>query len=100
MGSRLDLHQLLLSIGGPNVYYQVPPNITMKYPAIKYELKDIENEYANDSVYLQNKLYTITVMNNSPDDNVTDQISKLPKCVFDRRFAQDGIYHNIFNMYY
>ena len=100
MDHRLQLHNLLLSIGGPNVYYQGPGNLSMKYPAIKYELNKIENDHANDVVYNQNKSYTLTVMSLMVDDNITDQISKLPKCKFDRRFISDGIYHNVFNIYY
>ena len=72
----------------------------MKYPAIKYELNRLENDHADDAVYCQNKSYTITVMSTVVDDDVTDKISKLPKCTFDRRFVSDGIYHNVFNMYY
>lgn len=100
MSDRLGLHALLLSIGGPNVYYQVPPNMIMKYPCIKYEMKTIGNKHANNTVYLQDTSYTITIMNKEVDDVVTDKISKLPKCSFDRRFVSDGIYHNVFDLYY
>jgi hypothetical protein len=72
----------------------------MKYPAIKYELKKIENDHANDSVYTQNRSYTITVISSIVDDQIVDKISNLPKCSFDRRFISDGLYHTIFNMYY
>jgi len=100
MGSRLDLHNLLLSIGGPNVYYQVPSSLTIKYPAIKYSVDRIENDHANDLVYHQEKSYSVTVMSTDADCDIVDKISRLPKCSFDRRFISDNIYHTIFNMYY
>ena len=100
MSDRLGLHSLLLSIGGPNVYYQVPPNMIMKYPCIKYEKKKIENEHANNNVYIQDTSYTITVISKEVDDMVTNKISKLSKCRFDRQFISDGIYHNVFDLYY
>lgn len=100
MGSRLDLHSLLLSLGGPNVYYQIPPNLTIKYPCIKYELNKMENEHANDSVYYQKKAYLITVMSKIVDDPIIDKISILPKCSHDRSFIGDNIYHTVFKMYY
>ena len=100
MGNRLDLHNLLVSIGGPNVYYQVPSDMTIKYPAIKYSVNKIENKYANDLVYNQDISYLVTIMSKDADCDIVDKISKLPKCSFDRQFITDNIYHNIFNMYY
>jgi hypothetical protein len=100
MSSRLELHNLLLSIGGPNVYYQVPSNLTMKYPAIKYSLNKIENKHANNLVYNQDVSYTITVMSKDADEPIVSKISKLPKCSFDRSYIQDNIYHTVFSMYY
>jgi hypothetical protein len=97
---RLQLHELLLSIGGPNVYYQIPSNFVMKYPAIKYSIKDIDNKHADDLVYCQDKSYTITVMSKDADSDIIDKISRLPKCSYDRQYVADNIYHTIFNMYY
>lgn len=98
MSRILQLHNLLLSIGGPNVYHQPPGKLN--YPCIKYELKNIRNQHANDSVYMQNNCYIITVMSKDPDDNIVDAISKLPKCRFDRHFVSDNIHHTTFELYY
>ena len=100
MSNRLELHNLLLSIGGPNVYYQVPSTMTIEYPAIKYSASKRENKHANDLVYHQDTSYTITIMSKDADCDIIDKISKLPKCSFDRQYIVDNIYHNIFNMYY
>lgn len=100
MSSRIELHNLLLSVGGPNVYYQVPSNFIMKYPAIKYSLGDIENKHADDSVYNQSVSYSITIMSKAADEPIVDIISKLPKCSYDRQYISDNIYHTVFNMYY
>lgn len=98
MNDILSLHNLLLTIGGPNVYHQ-PPG-TLKYPCIKYEINTIANKHANDMVYTQNKCYLITVMSKDPDCEIVDKISKLPKCKFDRIFTQDNIHHTTFELYY
>jgi len=100
MGSRLALHNLLLSIGGPNVYYQVPSNLSIIYPAIKYSINKIEGKHADDAVYCQDKSYLITVMSQDADCDIVDKISILPKCVFDRQYVVDNIYHTVFIMYY
>ena len=100
MNNRLDLHELLLSLAGPNVYYQVPSDMGMKYPAVKYEKNKITNKYADDSVYYQKKSYSITVISKVVDDDIVEKISKLPQCSFDRQFIADNLYHDVFNMYY
>jgi len=100
MGNRLALHNLLLSIGGPNVYYQVPSTLSMIYPAIQYSINLIENKHADDIVYCQDTSYSVIVMSKDADCDIVDKISMLPKCTFDRRYVVDNIYHTVFNMYY
>ena len=100
MASRLKLHDLLLSIVGPNVYYQIPSTFVMQYPCVKYSLDKIENSHADDTVYRQDNRYSIIVMSRMPDDSIVEKISKLPKCSFDRHYVQDNIHHTTFNLYY
>lgn len=100
MNNRLELHNLLLDIAGPNVYYQVPSNVNMKYPAIKYEKSKINNNHADDSVYYQKTSYSITVISKIVDDPIVDKISKLPRCSYDRQYVADNIYHTVFEMNY
>ena len=100
MNNRLKLHDLLLSIGGPNVYYQVPSNFTMKYPCIKYSINKIDNKHANNLIYKQDTCYLVTVMCKDPDCDIVEKVSLLPKCRFDRHYVQDNIHHTIFELYY
>lgn len=100
MNNRLALHNLLISIVGPNVYYQTPSNMVMQYPCVKYSLNRIENNHANNSVYKQDRSYTATVMSKNADDQIIDKISKLNMCRYDRQYIQDNIYHTVFNIYY
>ena len=100
MNNRIQLHELLVSIVGSNVYYQVPGSMVMNYPCVKYSRNDIENNHANDLVYIQNTKYMLTVMSKNADEEIVDEISKLPKCSFDRSYVQDNIYHTVFNIYY
>lgn len=100
MDNRLKLHTLLLSIGGPNVYYQIPGNLSIKYPAIKYSINKIDNKHANNLVYNQDVSYSVTVMSRDVNCDIVDKISKMPKCSYDRQFVQDNIYHTVFTIYY
>lgn len=100
MSNRLKLHNLLLSIGGPNVYYQTPSDMVLKYPCIKYNRDKIDNKHADDSVYMQNEMYTITVIDKNCDSEIVNQLSKLIKCTFDRSYVSDNLNHTVFNLYY
>ena len=101
MSNRLELHELLCDIlGSRNVYFQPPESIKMKYPAIRYSLNDIDNDHANDGVYIQSTRYQIIVMDKDPDSIIANKISKLSKCTFDRYYASDNLNHYVFTIYF
>lgn len=101
MSNRLELHEILCDIlGSRNVYFQPPESVRMKYPAIRYSLNDIDNNHANDGVYIQSTRYQIIVMDKNPDSLIADDISKLPRCSFDRHYVSDNLSHYVFTIYY
>ena len=101
MHNRLDLHELLCEVlGSRNVYYSPPATIRMKYPAIVYSRSDIDNKFANDSVYNQSHVYSITVIDDDPDSEIVERMSLIPRCKFDRHFISDNLNHDLFTLYY
>jgi hypothetical protein len=101
MATRLELNELFCEIlGSRNVYYQPPESIKMKYPAIVYSRSKIDNRYANDSIYDQLLAYDITVIDEDPDSEIVEKISKLPFCSFDRHYTADNLNHDTFTIYY
>ena len=100
MNNRIDLHNLLLELAGPNVYYQIPSNMKMEYPAVKYERGRIDNNHADNIIYSQNTSYTITVISKNPDEPIVEKISKIPTCEYDRDYIIDNLYHTVFKIYY
>lgn len=101
MGSRLELQSLLESIlGSRNVYYQPPESIKIKYPAIIYSRNDIDNNFADDIVYMQNHTYQIIVIDANPDSEIVDKISKLPMCRYNRHYTSDNLNHDVFILNY
>ena len=86
MASRLNLQTELETIlGSRNVYYQPPESVKMKYPAIVYSRKNIDNIFADDTVYTQNHSYELTVIDPNPDSEIVMKVSRLPACTFDRQ---------------
>ena len=101
MASRLELHEILCNIlGSRNVYFQPPESVKMKYPAMVYSLSGMRNNHANNKVYAQMRSYQITVIDASPDSLISDRISKLPYCSFDRFYPSDGLNHYVYTLYY
>lgn len=87
-------------LGSRNVYYNPPPSVQMRYPAIVYSRSDIDNVFANDAVYVQNYRYEVTVIDEDPDCKYADIVSKLPQCSFNRHFVSDNLHHHVFNLYH
>ena len=97
MLSRLKLQTLLEELlGSRNVYFQPPASVQMKYPAIVYGLEDIENTYANDGVYLSQRKYSVTVIDEDPDSEIVGKIAQIPSIRFNRHFESDNLNHDVF----
>lgn len=98
--TRLEFNGVLKGILGTNqVYFQPPESVKMKYPAIVYELNDIQNVYADDSTYLRHKSYSVTLMDKNPDSEFIEAIANLPKCKFNRFFVSENINHWVFTIF-
>lgn len=97
---RLELHETLCDIlGTRHVYYQPPESIKMSYPAIVYRRNNIDNRSADNTVYKQERSYSITVIDKDPDSSFVDAISLLPRCRFDRHYTADNLNHDVFTIY-
>lgn len=101
MASRLDLQVKLETIlGTRHVYYQPPASVRMRYPAIVYSRSNIENQHADDGVYIQSYFYDLIVIDEDPDSEIVEKVSKLPGCRFNRHFTSENLNHDVFTLYY
>lgn len=100
MADRIPFQDTLEQIlGSDEVYFQPPPNVKMKYPAIIYSLNDISVKSANDSSYLKHPSYEVVLIDANPDSEYVDEILKLPYCSFDRSYKSDNLNHFVFIIY-
>lgn len=101
MDNRLKLHNELVELlGSPNVYFQSPESIQMKYPAIRYSRSNIENRFANDEVYSQFNTFEVIVIDRDPDSEIVHNLSKKRGCKFNRHYVVDGLNHDVFIINY
>lgn len=99
MASRVELQNMLETFT-PNVYYQPPSTLSIKYPCIIYSRKSIDNDKANNGVYREKRSYSLTVIDKNPDSPIVDKIARLEYCSYDRNFISDGLNHDTFVLYY
>lgn len=97
MGDRSDLSQILNNLA-PNVYFQPPSNVQMKYPCIVYKRSKIDTRFAGNLPYLLTRRYNLTVIDVNPDSPITDAVSKLPMCVHSTFFVADNLNHDVFDI--
>ena len=99
---REELQTVLESVlGTREVYFQPPESFKLKYPCIIYELSRIRNRKANNTIYLRNRQYTVTIIDEDCDTELPDKLcDKLEYCQFDRRFITDNLYHDVFTVYF
>lgn len=101
--SRVDLHKKLTSVmssEGVKLYFQPPTNITMDYPCIVYDVKDIDTEYADGTPYFVNVAYQLMLITKQPDEAMTTKLlMNVPFIRFDRSYISNNLYHYVFTCY-
>lgn len=84
----------------PNVYFQPPSNIAMKYPCIVYSRSGFNNKYASDIRYNKKARYSVTVIDKNPDSPLASKVEAMMYCQFDRQYVSDGLNHFTFVINY
>ena len=99
--TRMMLQADLESIRGvKKVYFDPPAGIHMEYPCIVYNYTNDITLYADNQIYLGNRRYTITVIDENPDSRIPLEIMRFPHCSSDRNFKSDGLNHFVFTLFY
>lgn len=101
MDQRLELQDILVDLlGSPNVYFQPPPSVMMKYPCIIYNRDSERTSFANNLPYKYKKRYKVTVVDIDPDSDIPSKVAALPMCTFDRFYTADNLNHDVYNLYF
>lgn len=98
MANRSTIHQKLKTMCA-HVYFQPPPSQQLQYPAIIYSLSGINKENANNSVYLQSRVYEVIVIDADPESIIVNKMAEDPKTTFVRSYVVNNLYHTVFKIY-
>lgn len=94
---RLEIDQIFRSIA-PNVYYQPPVSMKMKYPAIRYERTNISSNHADNQKYKSVLTFQAIAISREIDDPMVEKLLALPYCSFDRHYIADNLHHDVFSI--
>lgn len=102
MRTRLELHERLKKVvDNDHVYFQPPESVKMKYPCIVYQLDTIDTIHADDTRYINNKKYTVTVIDKDPDSIIPyKMLTSFMKCKIDRSYTVDNLNHWVFSLFF
>jgi hypothetical protein len=99
MAQRLQLHQLLETFT-PNVYFQPPTNVQLKYPCIVYKRDFADTKFADDVPYNHTKRYQVTVIDRDPDSDIPDQVAAIPMSLFNRFYTAENLNHDVYSVFF
>ena len=103
LNSRLKLQTLLEEASGlpeERVHFQPGPDTEMRYPAIVYSRGREAKQFADNVPYRSAHGYTVTVIDRDPDNDIRTKIAALPYCSFDRWYANDGLNHDVYTLFF
>ena len=95
--------------GRQHVFYQPDNNTKLYYPCVTYKMDRLDYIDADNSKYVTNVAYMLTIIDPDPISScidvektktIIDAISELPKCSYVRHFVNDNLNHDVFKIYY
>lgn len=102
MSNRLDLQAKFEEIlGSHNVYFQPPASLQMRYPAIRYGIKDIKTKSANNlAAYTVSTGYECIYISKDPaGEEFLRAMFQIPYCKFGRYYRAENLHHYTFTIY-
>lgn len=103
---RLVLDEILAGIlnmtasdGDRHTYFNPPPSVQMKFPAIRYSLKKFNTQFANNGIYRNTPSYEVTLIDTNPDSEYVNKILRIPYCRFDRFYVAENLNHWTFTIH-
>lgn len=99
--NREELQQYLENAFGfdsSHVVFQGDPQ-KMKYPAWRYRLSDMDEDFADNGHYRTSTCYEITHISVDPDSRYLPTMRQMPYCRFVRHYVSNGLNHWVFRFW-
>lgn len=83
-----------------HVSFQPDESSVILYPHIVYSRDPAYKTHADNIRYLHTDKYEMTYIDRKPDSPVFDELEKRPYCLHKASFVEDGLHHDVFDLYY
>ena len=101
MDKRMQLQSELERLVGPNVYFQPPATVQLKYPCVIYNLSSGNSIYADNSVYTYTNRFELIFIYRKQNMEIVETVLRtFTMCTVSRVYIADNLYHYVFNLYY
>lgn len=86
----------------PSFHVSFQPNeqSQIQYPHIVYVRDPAYKLNADNIRFLHRDKYIMTYMDRKPDSSVFDELEKRPYCSHKASYVEDGIHHDVFDLYH
>ena len=96
-----ELREIFCNIlGSRECYFQPPETVKMTYPSIVYELSTSDIQHADNTSYIYQCCYDVTLITRDPETDIPEKIAKLPLCRANRFYQAENLNHYNFTLYY
>lgn len=95
-----DIEALIRKGAEEHVYFQPTENVRMSYPCIVYKGDGGDSQHADNIPYVKKRRYMITVIDQDPDSKISEKVSDLSSCTYERDYTSDNLNHFVYNIYF
>ena len=81
------------------LYFEPDSDHKLKYPCLIYKRVPTPR-HANDNVYVYQTVYDVQLIESEFESERFHKMFSIPRCIYDRTFKKDGLYHHNFTIHY
>lgn len=83
-----------------HVSFQPNEESKIEYPHIVYSRDPAYKLHADNITYRRQDKYVVTYIDRKPDSLVFDELDNRPHCSHKASFVEDGLHHDVFDLYH
>lgn len=84
-------------VGIPNIYYEPPEDVKMKYPCVRFQRRRFATQQADNVNYIVHEQFEATLIYKAPDSPLPRRLlMSTPMCSHDRHYTASNLSHDVY----